>query len=374
MNRSILKLFFIGLTLFTVQSIFSQHNLNESDKKKISVAERKIKKAESIVKKADKYTSQIEILKNDGKVRTGKIQRLETKANNIIIKSSSFYKDGYGKKYETYQSAVERYLKDGSLEFDFESNKNEARKTYKTGRKWRRKSKSQANVDKGVEYLLKANEVEGSAIEALENILTHVNSNDKPEDVIEEELTEATTISEEIIAVEPTTPIVAEAKEDSSLTVSPDTLNTTVTLPEALIPTDTINTPVISQDTLTIAFNDTASVDTPITETAKIDTEPIVDEVAEPEQAKDLTTYFTIQFLADKQPVPKEKITSIYNGPVEVIKHEADGWFRYSIGRYSDINNAKETLQSTGVKGYVVAYHNNNRISTREAIEILSGI
>ena len=77
--------------------------------------------------------------------------------------------------------------------------------------------------------------------------------------------------------------------------------------------------------------------------------------------------------MADKQPVPKEKITSMYNGPLEVIKHEADGWFRYSVGKFTDINEAKQTLQSSGIKGYVVAYHNNTRISTREAIEIMAG-
>ncbi len=373
MNHSVLKLFLIGFILTTTQILYSQENLNESEQNKISSAERKISKAESIVKKADKYTSEIELLKNNGKVRTGKMQRLETKANRIIIKSASYYKEGYDKKYGTYRGAVKRHINDGTLETRFEIQQHEAHKTYKTGRKWRRKSKSQGNVNKGVEYLLKANEVEDSAIESLAGILTHAEARPLTEETQTKETVDTSSIAANTL---PTEPIVArdtDMPQDSILTIPSDSLNTDTTLTVSPISTNSAYTTAVMQDTLTVSSNDTISIVTPVLEETVPITEDVIENISSPEQTEELTTYFTIQFLADKRPVPKEKITSIYNGSLEIIKKEAEGWFRYSIGKYSDINEAKKALQSTGVNGYIVAYHNNKRISTREAIEILKG-
>ncbi len=373
MNQSILKLFLIGLILCSATNIYSQENLNESEQNKISSAERKIEKAEAIVKKADKYNTEIEALKNDGKVRTGKMQRLETKANNIIIKSASYFKDGYGKKYGTYQGAVKRHIKNGSLETSFESEQIDAYKTYKTGRKWRRKSKSQGNVNKGVEYMLKANEVEGTAIESLIEILNHVDGNLQAQEPLTEETEDSSAIISNTLVTEPIAPVATEMPQDSILTMPSDSLNTDTTFIVSPVSADSVYTTPAMPDSLTASTNETVAIVTPVLEETVPITEPVTENAIAPKPTEELTTYFTIQFLADKQPVPKEKITSIYDGPIEVIRNEAEGWFRYSIGKYSDINEAKKALQSTGVNGYIVAYHNNNRISTREAIEILKG-
>ncbi|MCW3785689.1 hypothetical protein [Plebeiibacterium sediminum] len=375
-SLSTIWILFIGLILFANQQTHAQNNLSESDQKKVAVAEKKINKAESIVKKADKYTSEIEALKNDGSVRTRKIQKLETKANKIIIKSSSYYKDGFGKKYGTYRGAVQRNIKEGNLSSDFESRKNEAHKTYKVGRKWRRKSGSQGNVDKGVEYLLKANELEGKAIGSLIDILANV---DKNTTIEETSLAEDTTSQQlDIIATPPIEPITEEPTLDSALVMASDYETITPTdslLQDVTLVQDTLSSSPIIQDSIPNTITETTAVLAEDVITA-IPAEPVIEtteEVEVTEIPKDFNTYFTIQFLADKQPVPKEKITSMYNGPLEIIKHEADGWFRYSIGKFTDISEAKKTLQTTGVNGYVVAYHNNTRISTREAIEIMAG-
>ena len=365
----------IGLILFVSQQTNAQNNLSESDQKKVATAEKKIQKAESIVKKADKYTSEIETLKNDGSVRTRKIQKLETKANKIIIKSSSYYKDGFGKKYKTYRGAVQQNIKEGNLSTDYESKKDEAHKTYRIGRKWRRKSNSQGNVDKGVEYLLKANEVEGKAIHSLIDILDNVEEASPKEEITLVE--DTTSQSNDIITIQALEPVTEEANFDSTLVLAEDSITPTQTdslKQDIALVQDTLSTTPLVQDTVQTIVSDTTSVLTETDKTAST-VEPVIEEVEEviPDTKKNLNTYFSIQFLADKQPVPKEKITSMYNGPLEVIKHEADGWFRYSVGKFTDINEAKQTLQSSGIKGYVVAYHNNTRISTREAIEIMAG-
>jgi len=371
MNQHTFKFFLIGFVLLTANNIYSQNNLNESEQKKVSVAEKKINKAEIIVKKADGYISQIEVLKNDGRVRTRKILKLETKANNIIIKSSSYYKDGYGKKYSTYSKAVQRHLKDGSLQNNFETNKVDAHKTYKTGRKWRRKSNSQGNVDKGVEFLLKANEVEGTAIESLVDILNHVGDNNQYQETTSESVEDTSSMVSDVLSAEPEPQAITEIPQDSILATSADTLNTEEALQVNPVPSDSVYTAPIVQEALAVSSEDAIAAVTPAIEEAAQVAEPAIEKITETAQAENLATYFTIQFLADKQPVPKEKLSSMYNGPLEINKHEADGWFRYSIGKFTDINKAKEALQTSGVNGYIVAYNNNNRISTREAIEIL---
>ncbi len=372
----IFKLLFISLFLFLSHQTYSQESLTESEKKKIATADKKLEKAEFIVKKADKYTSQIEALKNDGRVRTRKIQKLETKANRIIIKSSSYYKDSYGKKYGSYRSAVQRNIKEGILSTDYTAKKNEAHKTYKIGRKWRRKSNGQANADKGVEYLLKANEVEGTAIESLISILNNVSDIPQPEEQITEAIEDTTEQQALTTPIPPTEAIIEEIPQDSILAIASDSV---INVPTDSIPLsaeikqDSAYITPVAQDSLVLPSNDSLVVSTEIATEEDLIAEQPLEQVAELNTTEDSKTYFTIQFLADKQPVPKEKISSLYSGSLEVIKHEADGWFRYSIGKFKDVNKANETLQSSGVNGYVVAYHNNERISTRQAIEIIAG-
>ncbi len=81
--------------------------------------------------------------------------------------------------------------------------------------------------------------------------------------------------------------------------------------------------------------------------------------------------YFTVQILADKKPVPTERIKKVYNGKLEIIENQGDGWYRYSLGKFSNYATAKKALQNANVKGYVVAYKNKTRISVREAITYL---
>jgi len=92
----------------------------------------------------------------------------------------------------------------------------------------------------------------------------------------------------------------------------------------------------------------------------------------EPKAEKNIEeVYFTVQILADKKPVPNERIKAVYKGTLPVIENQGDGWYRYSIGKFSDYALAKKALLNSGVTGYVVAYKNKTRISVREAITYL---
>jgi len=340
-SRIIILLFFCFLFI----SVQSQNNgLTSSDIKKIEKAELKIKKAEAVVDKQEKYTSQIKELEASGSGRVGKIERLQTKANGIVIKSASYFKEGYGQKYKTFRSAVKREMGEGNLPETMINQLTQAHKAYKIGRKWRRKSDGNPDVNKGVEYLFKANGIEKDAIAGLEKAM----NNYERKELIPEE--------ENVVAIEiDSTIFIPDTTKNQVLSESP-----LLTELDSIAPQDTLNQNSLAMDSVGIVFSDT------INSTIQ---EPILEEPVKEE----LDTYFTIQFLAEKQPVPKEKINSLYDGPFEIVKNEAEGWYRYSFGKFTSLDEAKEMLTKSGVRGYVVAYHNGSRISTREAIDILSG-
>ncbi len=349
-------LFPIGfLLVFTVMSAqnSSHKGLSAGDLKKIERAEKKIKKAEAIVEKQEKYTSQVEALENSNSSRVGKIERLMTKANGVVMQSSSYYKEGYGIKYKAYKKAFGRELKKGTLDGESLKLKELAQKAYKTGRKWRRKSEGQKDVNRGVDYLYKANGIEDDAIKSLIKALDGMG--DQHNNTITEN---PEPVQDSVVAIQDsmevlTGPMVEILEADS------------VASDEVVMVNDSLATASMVSDSIVTTSVDTATIVVP-----EINEEV----VSEPElEIKEMNTYFSIQFLAEKQPVPKDKIASLYGGTHEVLKHEADGWYRYSFGKFGSLEEAKNELGKSGTKGYVVAYHNNKRISTREAVELMAG-
>ncbi len=344
-----LKILFLALVVCSIQA--QENSIVEKYNGKIAKADKKIKKGDLIVSKKEKYTKQIDEIEASGASRKGKVKRLKTKANKIIIQSASHYKEGYGKKYNAYKKAAVNGAKSGLLESGASEFINTARSDFRLGRKLRRKSSNQSNVDKAVDYLLEANDKENQAIENLVKAVGLKN-------VIEEPVVEMELVSDSI-----------PEQQDTLATV----LETELTLPVA---TDTIayeqqvdsTQLLLASDTLTLESDSTLMVSDTI-QTMPLAVEPVVEELPVNEIPK---LYFSVQFLADKQAIPKEKIRSIYDGPFEVVKHEADGWFRYSFGKFKTLEEANEMKTNSGVDGYVVAYFNEERISTRRAVDMLS--
>lgn len=77
--------------------------------------------------------------------------------------------------------------------------------------------------------------------------------------------------------------------------------------------------------------------------------------------------FFSIQFLATRQPVSDERVKSVYNGSLPVIKHEGEGWYRFSAGKFSSVEEALEEKEREGIYGFIVAYRNRERISMDRA-------
>lgn len=326
MHKQLFLIALLGILCF--HSSYSQQDelLNSKDTKRIAKAEKKISKAESLVEKADPYKDKIADLKSAG-ASLRKIKRYEKKANNKIILSASYYKDGYSKKYSAYEKAIKRNIKSGFIT-DSDAQLEKANDAFKKGRKWRRNSKNESDVNKGVEYLLMANNVQVDAIKHLDKVLVKA--------------PELEPIVEDIIPIDTiTAPIILEMPiEEAADSIVSDSIITTTTV-----------APAIVEEVIPAA--------------AAVSTAIIATDTVKPEN----DIYFTIQIVADKKPLGSEQLDALYAGNTETIEHTGDGWFKYSIGRYQSYEEAQEAISTENVKGFVVAYKGTERISTRKARE-----
>ena len=330
--------------------------MNQGVENKIARAEKKISKANFIVNKSEKYAGKIEEAEAEGARR--KLRRYKTKSNRIVITSASYFKEGYAKKYKTYKKVVSKGLKGGELGSDAFSLVDEAKIDYKQGRKHRRKSANEKDVNEGVEYLLQANKEEESAIEKLKKAAGMV----QPMEVEQEQPVLVASVDSVIeqpdtIAATEDVPVVFETAPDSVSTPGPVLLASI---------TDTLS---VREDSMGIAQTDdmvAPETESPISPVEAV--EEIENEEKETKGVENL--YFSVQFLAEKQPVPKEKISTLYDGPFELVKHEVDGWYKYAFGRFKTFEEANEMKTRAGVEGFVVAYLNEERISTRRAVQM----
>ncbi|WP_430934545.1 hypothetical protein [Saccharicrinis sp. 156] len=341
--------------------------LNTSNNRKIARADKKIKKGDAVVGKKEKYTRQIEEIETEGKSRKGKIRRLETKANKIVMGSASYYKEGYGKKYSVYKKSISKGIKQGSLNSDVESLVEVAKDDYKEGRKLRRKSANHYDLNKAASMLMEANEKENKAIAVLAKATGNIEEITKKEDTMSAEIQDSALVvpDTEMAIIETLANVVQDSLKVDSISVSEIAMSDTAMIADAISVQDSAL--IVNADTVAVTPI-TAALISPVLE-AEVNNEPLVEEPVK-EGIADL--YFSVQFLAEKQPVPKDKLQSLYDGPFEVVKHEADGWVRYSFGRFKTLEEANTMKTRSGVQGYVVAYLHEERISTRTAAGMLS--
>lgn len=124
--------------------------------------------------------------------------------------------------------------------------------------------------------------------------------------------------------------------------------------------TDTIKQPVEIKEEVTVP--------TPV----KVAEKPIIKEEPKPEIIKQPETYFSIQVMADKKKAVASQLTRVYNGKRKIMLHEGDGWYRYSVGKFKSVAEASSTMKSENIKGFVVAYSDEKRITISQAKTILN--
>ncbi len=366
-----MKFFCFCMVLFmgVVVNIQAQQQLilSSGNERKIAKADKKIAKGDAIVAKKEKYVRQIEAVETQGKSRSGKVRRLQTKSNKIIVTSASFYKEGYGKKYNTYKKVVSGGIKEGILQQDAVGLMNSAKGEYKNGRKLRRKVSNLSDVNKAADMLLDANEKEANAIQTLEKAIDTFSQGEieteAPVNLVQEPLMDSTN---QVVAAP--LPIVT-----SGLALALDSIGVdeivVLSQPNPLMNTDSAGVGTLPVSTLyadSLIMPKDSLLSPNLTEPLLQDTVLIT---AKSEDAPHV--YFSVQFLADKNAISKERLAQVYDGPFEMLEHVADGWYRYSFGKFATLSEANQMKTRSGVQGYVVAYLNEKRISIKEATVML---
>ena len=284
--------------------------------------------------KAEKFISKGMLLVGTEDLTGVKMNRSKQRKHEVNMKKEQAYillKDGYNLKLRVLSGYFEDYLKENNQLAESDKRKvteiqsiisegtNKSKKIYS-------KSRNTSKLSKSIDMQEDAQEVQLDAIIAAEEGLLLVQS----------------------FAKTPTTQPVAIV-EDSLVTESVE--SKPVVEPEILAPV------VV-----------TAAVVAVVDEKKDEEIETVEEEPLEAD------VYFTIQVLADKRAATVTQQKMVYKGTRKVIENFGDGWYRYSVGRFSSYSEAASTMKAEGIKGYVVAYRGDERISTSEAKKILGGV
>jgi len=78
---------------------------------------------------------------------------------------------------------------------------------------------------------------------------------------------------------------------------------------------------------------------------------------------------FEVQIAASRKPISKWQLTKFYPAKDEIKTRHYDNWYKYSVGKFQDYEQAKSFKKTLRVKGaFVVAYKNEQKIDIKRAI------
>ena len=336
-----LFLFSLSITLFaqdTEKAVVE--NLPKKDKEKVVKSEKWLSKGNLILEEASKYDNELASLKDsEGKLKMRKINKLEKKSDGLKIKAASYLQDGYKKKAKVFESIVKDSRKTNPQlasrlkEVEFNSDKK-----IKKSKKLYRKADDMASKSKAVEYFELGHKNYEEAIAILCGglaVVYDIKAEDEMDDIVTEE---DTTIN----------------SATANPAVAAPVVGVTATTAAVVAASNVGNEKEFIVDSTNQAF---------VTDTIPL--------TAEPEEKENIDVFFTIQFVADKKPVSSEMQKTKYAGELEVVEMNAGGWYRYSVGRFTKLEEAKAVMKSEGIKGFIVAYKSGERITVSEAVELL---
>lgn len=360
-------LFFIGLLLLgfifsgfqedkTIKDNPSLKNaLSGSALRKFNRGQKLTGKAKLILDEAERYEQQIEEIKQtSGRAQSRKMAKLEQKKMEKEIGAFYAFEMAHKKLYQAYQKTLKGFRElstDPAKGIDLEKS---ARLNYRRARKFRNKAENKKSEDKVYKLLSDAYDFEIDAInnqiEAFEN---YQSSTAIAEVHAEPELQ---TEEQDTVSAQ-TEPVVTD-----SVTIS--YLQDTVRLPTITIPAEK------TEETIP---PDTLKQIEPSEEKIKpeIEKQPRADSVQAPMAVKQVKIFFSIQILAKTSPASLDQIYSIYNGEEEVFLRRSGAYYRYMVGKFKTLFEAKIYKNKEKIEGFIVAYKNGERITIKEATEII---
>ncbi|MCG8580533.1 MAG: hypothetical protein MI866_11475 [Bacteroidales bacterium] len=349
--------------------------LSSKELKRLESAEKLIAKGDAFIDDTKALEKEVEQLKNaDGRIKTGKINKRNKKIAQIKTKAALYYEDGYKKYIDVLDDRLKEIEKSGNSEA--RQTRKDTKALEKKARKQYNKAENLSSPEKVIELLELAQQNQQQAIELQTKSILSLSEYLEEKPVL---------IAEEVSAVDSAMvePVIAETTP-----LEQDTATVTAELPVAVPAAETgivpVAAPALAMGATTIPLDSTLVevADEPLGVSAEeatlvVTETPLVEETVVPvvkeEAPVNPDIFLTIQIMADKKKATDEQINSVYSGNQKVIEMTINDWYKYSIGKYQSLEKAKADMKSENIKGFIVAYNKNERISVKEAVTLLQG-
>lgn len=368
--------------------------LNVSSQKKINNLNRKFDKASVAMGKALVYEKQIDdILANSRRAKTRKVSKLEEKKMQKEIEAFYIYQNLYKKLFKIYRKSLKEF-RDLSVDpvegISLEKN---AKTSYKKSKRYNNKAENKGNIEKAHKLFSDAYNQEIAAINFQIEAFSHYTStrNVEKETLVAEEISEQPdTLFQDNTHQPSDTLLITEPEEDlpepmteniDSSSLGETIIDSSFIVPAAIISPDT-DSPDITDTTETVQA-DTLVADPLVSIVSEPDTMPLIVEEESPDLERDevdeetrpevlpADIFFGIQILSRTSPASPEQLRQIYKGSEESYLIQSNGYYRYHIGKFKTLFEAKVFKQKETVEGFIVAYKNGERIPVQEATDLL---
>jgi hypothetical protein len=337
--------FFIGLFLsvlfsFPVNSQIRVEGEQEVIRKMSNGELKLIQRSDRKLNRADKYATEIrefdraiESLQNaKGRIRTGKINRIERQINELMTRALPFYKAGYKFRYQAFDKYIKAKSRGDEGEVILK-----AQEKFRQGSKLYRKSDNVSSEKRQSELIALGNQ---KKMEALNILVTIAKPLETP--VVAEH--------------KPNVPLVDEVTPLAVSEVQP--ADTVINIPE-IMPEESV--PVVVQTPTPVTPTDSMAV---VSSVEPSKTTPKATSVRE-------DVFLTVQLMASKTQVPRDQLRQKYSGNEDIMEMRTADWYRYVVGKFTSVEAAKTFMANSNLQGIVTAYKNGERISVQEALSLI---
>lgn len=364
-------------------------NLNADNQKRMSRANVLVEKAISIWNEAEGLNSEIDRLESE--FRYGKANKIVKKKERLLLHAAAFYRDGNKSQFNILEDELEIMFKANNSNDKKEVIK-EGKELFVKARKARSIANNKAKDDVAISLHYDAISLENQAISLFENSINKsVSAVDNiPISKVVEDSTVIipVTYSEEKVtpAVQP--PVIVETTvPESVITETPISESVPVDTQTPVNVSDPVNADMPSQPISSVVTEPVAQAAGSLLPAAAstdasgqiVAAVPIIvassdsDDKGETVSTENesLLLFFSIQILADKKEVPSASLSKVYSGSLPVIHIQSDGWHRYMAGRFKSLEDARKSMTQESIKGFIVAYNGEKRITIQEAVNLL---
>lgn len=336
----------VGLThsIFGIEppgKIIDVSQFDAAGQEKLNKANALIEKGNQFWKQAHDLDGELEMLKSE--FRFGKSQKLEKKKERLLLQAANYYRDGHKSQYKVLEKTLQSNIR--------EQDSNEAREAlmdgeglYKKARKARLNAENRFSKEKTVELIYEAVDLENQALSVMERKFYAHGITIEPSHSIEVAKIDNSLKSEPISFTEEKFVPVISAQPEAAATIAIPVETPQVIAPVAIVESPPAVVPVIE--------------------------EPDPEKKTAPAPKESPKLFFSIQIMADRSEASQAAISRVYSGDLPVIHMIGDGWHRYMVGRFKTLAEARQSMTSEGIKGFIVAYNGETRITVQEAVDL----